>query len=76
MLRHLGEVARSNGIRYFVADILAENHAMLNVVSDADWPYERISTNTVLHIRVDLADICRQCGGASCSTRRYQRERG
>ena len=57
MLRHLGEVARSNGIRYFVADILAENHALLNVLRDADWPYERISTNTVLHIRVDLTDI-------------------
>ena len=41
-----------------VADVLAENHAMLNVVRDADWPYERISANNVLHIRVDVTDIC------------------
>jgi L-amino acid N-acyltransferase YncA len=56
MLRHLGEAARRNGIRYFVADILAENQAMLNVVRDAGWPYERVSDNIVLHIRVDLND--------------------
>jgi RimJ/RimL family protein N-acetyltransferase len=57
MLRHLGKAARSNGIRYFVADILAENHAMLNAVRDAGWPYERASDNILLHIRVDLKDI-------------------
>jgi len=41
MLRRLGEAARSNGIRYFVADILAENHPMLKVTRDAGWPTSR-----------------------------------
>ena len=57
MLRHLAEAARRSGIRYFVADVLAENHAMLKVVRDAGWPCEWVSRNAVLHVRIDLADI-------------------
>jgi len=57
MLCHLGEAARRNGIRYFIADVLAENQALLDAMRDADVPYERVSSNAVLQIRVDLSDI-------------------
>ena len=43
MLRHLAEAARRSGIRYFVVDVLTENHAMNKVVRDAGWPSEWIS---------------------------------
>ena len=59
MLGHLGKTARGNGIRYLVADILADNHAMLDVVRDAGWPCEGLCESAVLHVRIDLTDISR-----------------
>ena len=34
LLRRLGQIARENGLRHFVADVLWENHLMLQVLSD------------------------------------------
>src|SRR5215213_6425343 len=39
LLRQLGLVARQNGLHHFVADILAENYPMLQVMSDAGWRF-------------------------------------
>ena len=41
LLEHLAALARSRGITSFEADVLAENHAMLTVFSDAGFPSQR-----------------------------------
>ncbi|ORA98505.1 hypothetical protein BST30_25700 [Mycobacterium mantenii] len=57
LLEHLGEVAISRGIRRFTADVLATNHLMLQVLSDANWPHKRLSDGgLVLRFRIDLPD--------------------
>ena len=57
LLKHLGEVAISRGIRRFTADVLATNHLMLQVLSDAGWLRKRLSDDgVVLHFQIDLPD--------------------
>ena len=41
LLEHLAALARSRGITSFEADVLAENHAMLTVFSDAGFTSQR-----------------------------------
>lgn len=57
LLRRLGEVARQNGFHHFVADVLAENHPMLRVLSDGGWPCTRHLEASVLSIDIDLDAI-------------------
>jgi RimJ/RimL family protein N-acetyltransferase len=57
LLRRLGETARQNGFHYFVADVLAENHPMLRVLSDGGWPCTRHLEGSVLSIEIDLDAI-------------------
>lgn len=54
LLRRLGQIARENGLRRLVADVLWENHLMLQVLSDIGWPYTRHLDGSVLHIAIDL----------------------
>ncbi len=54
LLRRLGAVAKANGIHHFVADVLAENRLMLNVLSDVGWACVRHREGAVLHIRIEL----------------------
>ncbi len=62
LLAHLAEIAENHGIRRFAADILAENHLMLKVMSDLGWPCERLSYGAVCHLEFELPN-CRS--GAS-----------
>ena len=63
LLEHLAALARSRGITSFEADVLAENHAMLTVFSDAGFTSQRnfdlgtvvLTLGDRLHRRVDGA---------------------
>jgi L-amino acid N-acyltransferase YncA len=54
LLRRLGEIARENGLRHLVAEVLAENHLMHRVLSDGGWPCTRHLEGSVLHVEIDL----------------------
>ncbi|KUI25784.1 acetyltransferase [Mycobacterium sp. IS-1742] len=54
LLDALGHIARANGQRFFVADILAENHEMQTVLSDSSWPCRRHLDGAVVSVEVDL----------------------
>ena len=54
LLRRLGEIAKRNGLHHLVAEILAENHQMLQVLSDTGWPCTRHLDGSVLHVEIDL----------------------
>lgn len=56
LLRHLARVAREHGIRRFVADVLAQNHLMLAVLSDLGWPRKRGNFGSILHLDIGLPD--------------------
>jgi GNAT superfamily N-acetyltransferase len=57
LLRHLGKAARGKGIRYFVADVLAVNGLMLEVLRDAGWLCTKRYDDSVVHIRIDLSTM-------------------
>ncbi len=57
LLRHLGKAARGKGIRYFTADVLAENSLMLQVLRDAGWLCTKRYDGYVLHIRIDVSTM-------------------
>jgi RimJ/RimL family protein N-acetyltransferase len=57
LLRQLGLVAKQNGLHHFVADILAENHPMQRVMSDAGWQCARHLDGSVLEVDFDLDNV-------------------
>ncbi len=57
LLRRLGEIARTKGFHHFVAEVLAENHPMLRVLSDGGWPCTRHLEGSVLHVEINLDAI-------------------
>jgi RimJ/RimL family protein N-acetyltransferase len=61
LLRLLAEVARSNGIRAFTADVLAENSAMLKVLADAGWRHTTRLEGSVLKLRIELSEPVGSC---------------
>jgi acetyl coenzyme A synthetase (ADP forming)-like protein len=52
LLAHLAEVAQENGIETFVAEVLPENHGMVDVFRESGFPIETSSTADA--IRVEL----------------------
>jgi RimJ/RimL family protein N-acetyltransferase len=54
LLHRLAKIAKQHGIRHLVAEVLAENHPMLRVLTDAGWPVKRRLDGSVLEIHVDL----------------------
>lgn len=56
LLIHLARVACTHGIRRFVADIMSENHPMLNVLSDLDWPRRRLDNGLIRRLEIELPD--------------------
>ena len=58
LLRRLAQVARRNGIQYFVADVLTANYQMLRVIDDAGLqPRHTGPQDGVVHLEISLADI-------------------
>jgi RimJ/RimL family protein N-acetyltransferase len=57
LLRTLGHLARRAGQRHLVADVLAENHAMRRVISDAGWPTTQHHDAGVLSIDINLDNL-------------------
>jgi GNAT superfamily N-acetyltransferase len=57
LLRQLGKVAKRNRIHRFVAEVLVENHLILQVLADAGWPWTRRLDGKVLHVEVDLDNV-------------------
>lgn len=57
LLRRLAKIALGNGVRNFTADVLANNSAMLNVLSDAGWRHTTQMEGSVLSIRIDLSQF-------------------
>lgn len=57
LLLALGSIARGAGLHHFVADILARNHAIREVVRDAGWPATLRRDGPVLTMDVDLDEI-------------------
>ena len=56
LLKRLAQIARAHGIRRFGVDVLAVNHLMLAVLSDLDWPRERMNYGSMLHLDIELPD--------------------
>lgn len=54
LLKHLAYVARADGIRHFLADVMTENRLMLKVLTDLGWPRRRLSAGSVLRLEIDL----------------------
>ncbi|MFZ0714585.1 GNAT family N-acetyltransferase [Mycobacterium sp.] len=55
LLRRLAHIARNNGIRHLVADILATNSAMFSVLHDAGLhPQHKNYACGVVHLDIDL----------------------
>jgi hypothetical protein len=54
LLRRLGHIARESGLHHLVAEVLWDNHLMLQVLSDAGWPCTRHLEDSVLHVDIDL----------------------
>ena len=54
LLRLLSSAARSHGIRWFVADVLAENKDMLRVLSGTGWKRTQRFDGPELLVRIDL----------------------
>jgi RimJ/RimL family protein N-acetyltransferase len=54
LLAHLVAIARANGIRRFVAEVLPENRAMRNVFSRAGLATRERRDSGVVHVEIDL----------------------
>ena len=56
LLEHLATIARSNGIRRFTAEVLADNRPMLAVFSRAGWPVQRRFESGVIDLDFALEE--------------------
>ncbi|MEX2627657.1 MAG: GNAT family N-acetyltransferase, partial [Ilumatobacteraceae bacterium] len=56
LLEHLAAIARSNGIRRFTAEVLADNRGMAKVFTRAGWPLQRRFDSGVIDFDFDLDD--------------------
>jgi hypothetical protein len=54
ILQHLIRIGRNNGILVFVADVLAQNQAMLSVFRRVELPMKKRLEGDVVHIELSL----------------------
>jgi acyl-CoA synthetase (NDP forming)/RimJ/RimL family protein N-acetyltransferase len=54
LLEHLAAAARERGLRRFVAEVLAENTAMVRVFRDAGYQVKRVIQEGVVHLEFDI----------------------
>jgi L-amino acid N-acyltransferase YncA len=57
LLRRLGEIAKANSVHHLVAQVLAENHSMMRVLTDSGWPCTRRLDGSVLQIDIELDNV-------------------
>lgn len=56
VLRHLVRIARQQGVDEFVAEVLAQNRAMLAVFRDSGLPESQSLDGTVVHVTLSLRE--------------------
>ncbi len=56
LLNRLTEIARSHGVRRFVAEVLGENHLMLTVFSELGWRCSPTGECSVRHLEFPLCE--------------------
>jgi ribosomal protein S18 acetylase RimI-like enzyme len=58
LLAHLAEVAQENGITLFSAEVMPENHLMIEVFRESGFPIETSSVPGAIHIELptDFSD--------------------
>ncbi|MCV6968120.1 GNAT family N-acetyltransferase [Mycobacterium bohemicum] len=56
LLNRLTEIARSHGVRRFVAEVLGENHLMLTVFSELGWRCSPTGECSVRHLEFQLCE--------------------
>jgi GNAT superfamily N-acetyltransferase len=84
LLEHVASRARRRGVRRFVADVLAENARVRQVLADIGLPVRRWSEDGQVHVEFDLdpadgyldALATRGAGGRRCDPGRTTRGRG
>jgi L-amino acid N-acyltransferase YncA len=58
LLRRLAHIARANGFRHLLADVLTTNHLMFKVLHDAGLhPQHKSYDSGVVHLDIDLAGL-------------------
>ncbi|MEE6176243.1 GNAT family N-acetyltransferase [Mycobacterium sp. 050134] len=55
LLKHLGRIARANGVERFAADVLGENHLMLTVFFELGW-HSDPPDGSIRHLEVELPE--------------------
>jgi RimJ/RimL family protein N-acetyltransferase len=54
LIRHLAQIAKQNGVRELIAEVLPENSAMLNVFENAGYPVVLKRQSGVVHVVMQL----------------------
>ncbi|MGV0871221.1 N-acetyltransferase family protein [Mycolicibacterium sp. XJ879] len=57
LLRQLGQIAEDSGVRHLIADVLAENHLMLKMMSESGLSCTRHLDGPVMHVVIDLRKL-------------------
>jgi len=55
LLRHLGRIARANGITTFVAEVMSQNTGMLGVFKHTGWPMVAKLAGGTVHLELTLS---------------------
>lgn len=72
LLEHLAAVARARGIATFVAEVLLENHPMLEVLIDAGFTLTRTIDADVVRVRMDTMTTATSQAAADARDRRAE----
>ena len=72
LLEHLAAAARARGIATFIAEVLLENHAMLDVFTDAGFTLSKRIADDVVDVRLDTASTTRGQAAADAKDRRAE----
>ncbi len=72
LLEHLAAAARARGIATFVAEVLLENHLMLDVLGDAGFALTRRIDDDVVDVRLDIMTTAKGVAAADARERRAE----
>lgn len=72
LLEHLAAAARKRGVTTFVAEVLLENHAMLDVLTDAGFALTRQVDDGVVAVRLDTSPSVAGIAAADARERRAE----